>query len=138
MKATRSLFQTTNIKARLSALWIFVLFNMLYADCISLLDHNAPIHMMLMDKIEVPQEFLLAAAILMETGIIMIFLSRVLKHKANRWTNIIVSIINIIAVIIGGWSSYYYLFFATMEILAMLLIIWYAWNWKEQKSLNPV
>lgn len=134
MTTKKETVETTNMKAKLSTLWIFVLFNMLYADCISLLDHEAPIHILLMDKIQVPQEFLLGAAILMEAAIIMILLSRLLKHKANRWANIIGGIINILAVIIGGWNSSYYIFFATVEVIAMLLIIWYAWNWTEKAS----
>ncbi|MEW7280800.1 DUF6326 family protein [Aquimarina sp. 2201CG1-2-11] len=121
----------TDIRVVLSTLWIFVLLNMLYADMISLLDHNAPIHILLMDKIEVPPAFLVGAALLMETVIIMILLSRVLKYKTNRLANISIAIINILAVILGGWSSAYYLLFASVEIAAMLLIIWLAWSWKE-------
>ncbi len=121
----------TDIRVVLSTLWIFVLLNMLYADMISLLDHNAPIHILLMDKVEVPSAFLFAAALLMETVIVMILLSRVLKYRFNRWANIIAGVIHILAVILGGWSSAYYLLFATVEVIAMLLIIWLAFSWKE-------
>ncbi len=77
-----------------------------------------------------PPGGLLAGALLMETSIAMVLLSRVLKHGANRWTNIIVSVINIAAVVMGG-RGIYYAFFATIEVISMLLIIFYAWKWTD-------
>lgn len=78
-----------------------------------------------------PPGGLLAGAILMETAIAMVLLSRVLKYKANRWANIIIAVINIVAVITGG-QGLYYVFFATIEVVCMSLIVWYAWKWKPE------
>ena len=75
-----------------------------------------------------PPGGLLAGAVLMETSIAMVLLSRLLKRKANRWANIIVGIINIVAVIAGGHRPYYILF-ATIEVVCMSFIVWYAWKW---------
>lgn len=61
----------------------------------------------------------------------MILLSRALPYRVNRWANIIASIITILFVISGGNTSLSYIFFATVETLAMLFIIWYAWTWPE-------
>lgn len=61
----------------------------------------------------------------------MILLSRVLTYRVNRWANIIVSIITILFVLGGGNTSLSYIFFATVEIVAMLFIIWYAWTWRD-------
>ena len=115
-------------KVKLSTLWIFVLFNMTYADIISLMDPASPIRK-IMGGAPMPSGGLLAGAILMETAIAMVLLSRVLKYKANRWANIIIAIINIVAVITGG-QGLYYIFFATIEVVCMSLIVWYAWKWK--------
>ena len=71
----------------------------------------------------------------MEIPIAMIFLSRVLKHGANRWANIISGIIYIPFVIVGGsWTYLSYWFFAAVEIVCMVLIIWYAWTWSNQEA----
>jgi hypothetical protein len=121
--------QTTgmDIKAKLSMLWIFVLFNMIYADIISLMDDGSPIRRV-MEGAPMPPGGLLAGAVLMETSIAMVLLSQLLKRKANRWANIIVGVINIVAVIAGGQHPYYILF-ATIEVVSMSLIVWYAWKW---------
>lgn len=121
--------QTTgiDIKVKLSMLWIFVLFNMIYADIISLMDAESPIRRV-MGGAPMPPGGLLAGAVLMETSIAMVLLSRLLKRKANRWANIIVGVINIVAVIAGGQHPYYILF-ATIEVVCMSLIVWYAWKW---------
>jgi uncharacterized membrane protein len=66
---------------------------------------------------------MLSGAILMAIPIVMIFLSRVLPHRVNRWANILAAIITIVYVV-GGASSYpHYIFLAAIEVIAMLLII---------------
>ncbi len=122
--------QTTgmDIKVKLSTLWIFVLFNMIYADIISLMDPASPIREV-MKGAPLPPGGLLAGAILMETPIALVLLSRVLKRKANRWANIIVGVINMVAVIAGEQPRPYYIVFATIEVMCLSFIVWYAWKW---------
>jgi hypothetical protein len=37
--------------------------------------------------------------------------------------------------VIGGRSEHLsYLFFATIEVLCMLLILWFAWTWPKQEA----
>ncbi len=120
----------TDIKVKLSTLWIFVLLNMIYADIISLMDPVSPIRKIMAGTSMPSGGFLLAGAILMETSIAMVLLSRILKYKANRWINIIMGLINIMAVI-SGERGLYYIFFASIEVVCMSLIIWYAWKWTD-------
>ncbi len=81
---------------------------------------------------EVPiSQFILAGAIIIQILIFMIFLSRVLKYRANRWVNIITSVITFIFVIGGGLLTPHYIFIATIEVACMLLIIWHAWKWRD-------
>jgi hypothetical protein len=122
-----------DMKVRLSTLWIFVLFNMVYADILSLMDPASPIRR-IMQGAPLPPGGLLAGAILMETPIAMVLLSRVLKHKANRWANIIVGVINMLAVIAGGQGRPYYVFFATIEVICMSVIVWLAWKWPNPEG----
>jgi hypothetical protein len=124
--------QAAGIDARikLSMLWIFVLFNMVYADILSLMDPTSPIRR-IMEGDPIPPGGLFAGAILMETAVLMVILSWVLPYKANRWVNVIIGAINILAVATGG-HGLYYIFFATVEVVCMLLIIWFAWKWKPE------
>ena len=81
-----------DVKAKLSTLWIVVMLNMIMADVLSL---YVPETMEDMAKFagDTPiTQLMLGAAIMMEIPIAMIFLSRVLKYRANRWANIIAGV----------------------------------------------
>jgi hypothetical protein len=120
----------------LSTLWIVVMINMLKADILSLfipgaLDEVATTSVSIGTPI--PQ-LMLGAAIMGQLAIAMIILSRVLKYGINRWVNIVVGIL-IIAYIWGGMASYpHYLFIASVETLCLLLIVWFAWKWRNPEG----
>jgi hypothetical protein len=64
----------------------------------------------------------------------MIFLSRALKYRANRWANTIAGAITTAFVIGGGSTDLHYIFFATIEVVCMSPIVWYAWKWPRQEA----
>ncbi|PWB52688.1 MAG: hypothetical protein C3F13_11140 [Anaerolineales bacterium] len=115
-------------KIKLSLLWIFVLLNMAYADILSLMDPTSAIREV-MGGAPLPSGGLVLGAIIMETAIAMVILSWVLNYKIIRWVTSIIAAINIFGVVTGGHGPYY-VFFATVEVACMLLIIWFAWKWK--------
>jgi Sec-independent protein secretion pathway component TatC len=129
--------KTTKRKDRkviLSTLWIVVMFNMLFADILSFMVPGSLKEIMTgtATEFQITQGLLLIFAILLEIPIAMIFLSRVLKYRANRWVNIIASVITIAFVTGMGTTDLHYIFFATIEVVSMLLIIWYAWKLPKQ------
>lgn len=128
MNADRETIGIESMRVRLSTLWIFVMFNMAFADIVGFLNPGALENMMAMKP---SQGLLLVFAMLVEIPIAMIVLSRLLKYRANRWANIIAGVITILWVVGGGTISVSYIFFATIEVACMLLIIWYAWSWRE-------
>ena len=131
MNSITTSIETKDMKVKFQTLWIFVMFNYLYADVLGL--HDPAILKELITgqagSLQITQGFLLGAAILMETAIAMVLLSRVLKYRANRWANIIAGTITILYVIGGGSTTPHYLFFATLEVVGSAFIIWYAWTW---------
>jgi hypothetical protein len=133
-------------KVVLSTLWIFVMFNYLYADVYSLF-FNPLLQKELWKQfmsgyagtIQITQGFVVVTAVLMETAIAMVLLSRVLKYGANRWANIISGLFHTLFVtwsLIGDPSTLYYKFFATIEIACTLFIVWYAWKWRNPDSAS--
>jgi hypothetical protein len=127
------------MKTRLSTLWIFAMLNYLYADIVTLMDPEARkiIQSGSVGPLQINQGFLLGAAILMETAIAMVLLSRVLKYRANRWANVIAGIIHTAAMSLSLLTSTpapYYIFFAAMEIPCTLFIIWLALRWKPDAA----
>jgi hypothetical protein len=116
---------TVDRRNLLFTLWTFATLNYVYADVITLFDKSV--------STSLSQTALLGAAVLVETAIAMVLLSRVLKYKANRLANIIVGAINTVAVLASllvATPALYYLFFAIIEIATTLTIIWYAWTWR--------
>ena len=123
-------------KVLLSSLWIVVMINMLKADIFSL---NIPGATEQVAKTaastgaSIPQ-LMLGGAIMGQLAIAMIVLSRVLKYGINRWANIVVGIV-IIAYIWGGAAAYpHYIFIASVETLCLLLIVGFAWTWRNVEA----
>lgn len=125
-----------NTKERLSLLWTFVLLNYLYADVLALFaiagrpNSFQPL----------PKWVLMGSAPLMEIPIAMILACRLLPFRANRLANIIAGALK---TLVSGFATFVapflgmgkppafaeYLFFATIETVATLVIIWQAWTW---------
>jgi Family of unknown function (DUF6326) len=110
----------------MSTLWIVVLFSMVFADVLSFITPG----FQETGSVHVTQELLLVFAILLEVPILMVFLSRVLPHRANRVANIVAGVVTIVFTIGGGSLYLHYVFFAAVEVVCMALIIRYAWQWR--------
>jgi hypothetical protein len=144
MDKTKRAFEDArvNVKMKLSALWVTVMFCYIYADILGLYDK------WLLGEIlkgnmgplgPITQELKLGVAILMSIPALMVFLSIVLKPKINRWANIIsgslLTIVIFLTLVMAfttePWA--YYVYFASIEIPITLFIVWSAWKWPTQK-----
>jgi hypothetical protein len=136
--------QPADRRVILSTLWIFAVLNYLYADMMTLFFQPAlqpqawkELQAGFVGSIQITQGFALIAAVLMETAIAMVLLSRVLGFRANRWANIGAGLLHTAAV---SWSlsegaiDLFYGFFATVEIACTLFIVWYAWTWSRPEG----
>lgn len=128
-----------NVKIKLSALWVALMFCYLYADYETLYMPGIidAIKAGEVSGFKISQEFLLGGAIVMAIPTVMVFLSLTLKPKANRWANIIVAILSIGGTLFfmlmpGVWA--YYIFYAIVEIVLQALIVWHAWKWPKQEA----
>ncbi len=121
-------------KIKLSTLWIVVLFNMLFRDIHEFLrtGYLEELLAMTSNGAQISEGLLLAAAIVLEIPIIMIFLTQILKVKANRWANMIVAAFMIVATISNNLTpDLDDMFFFGAAFAALLLVIWYAWRWSN-------
>src|SRR5246127_342269 len=129
-----------NVKERLSLFWLFALLNYLYADCTALFAIVGSPN--LSDAPHFAPWVLLASSVLMEIPIAMIVACRLLPLRANRLANIIAG--SIVTLINGGLTFIppliglgrppalpEYLFFATIETVCTVAIVWQAWTWSE-------
>lgn len=113
---------------RISTLWVVVMFNMVFADILGMMMPGV-LTAMSTGQVGVPvtQGLLLMFAILLEIPIAMIFLSRILKPRPNRWANTVAAVITTLFVVGGGSPYLHYYFFAAVEIASMALIVWTVW-----------
>jgi len=126
-----------NVRMKLSALWVTVMFLFAYVDILS---HMQPgiIEDFISGEVagfQITETWLLGVTVMMTIPALMVFLSLVLKPKFNRWANIIAAIFKIIIVVgslfIGvNWS--YYIFGSVIEVALLSLIVRYAWKWPKQ------
>lgn len=128
-----------NVKFKISALWMVVMFLYAYVDIFSLFKPGI-IEGIIAGKVflfQVSQAFLFLTTLYIVIPSMMVFLSLVLKPKINRWANIIVSIfyfVTMLGACIGEtWA--FYIFGTIVESLLLFLIIWYAWKWPKQESV---
>jgi hypothetical protein len=136
MKANK----TKDRKVIFSTLWIFVTLNYLYCDVMGLMDSGL-LKQYFTGKVNgilINENFLLAGGLLMEIPILMIFLSRILNYRANRWANIIAGSIKTMVMLLTmfvGTPTLYYIFFGTIEIATTSFIALYAWKWTKPEVI---
>ena len=117
----------------LSTFWIFAVLNYIYADVFTVFFDPAA-HT---SAATMAAGAVLFFAVLMETSIAMVVLSRVLSRGANRWANVAAGIFHTGLV---AWSLFgqapqpFYAFFAAIEIAWTLFIVVYAWRWKREAT----
>ena len=119
------------VRARLLWMWVWVMLNMIFADIFAFMNAGALQQIMegRADQIAITPEFLLLAAALTEIPIAMVVLSQVLPRRANRWANVVAGIFAIVYVVGVGSITLSYIFFAGLETLGCLYIVWLAWSW---------
>ena len=122
-------------KVLLSTIWIFATLNYLYCDVLGLMDTDSLRQYIsgTINGIDITQNFLLGAAILVEIPMAMVLLSRILKPRLNRLVNILAGLIMTvvqIATLFVGDAAGYYIFSSVLEIAATASIVWIAWNWQ--------
>lgn len=132
-----------NIQTKVSTLWVVLLFNMAFADIIGFAYPGALAELMAIgtegvsfgnvDSVVITPGFLLVAAIFVEIAILMVYLSRVLGRKANRIANFIAAVLTAVFIIGGGSIKLHYIFFASIEIAVLMVIVVLAWGWSSDE-----
>ncbi len=125
-----------DVKIKLSALWVALMFCYTYADILGFYTPGNLEELISGEiaGIQMTQEMLFGSAVLMTIPSVMVFLSLILKAKANRLVNIIAGLVYL-AVLTGtfftGRNPAYYIFYATVKAVLLALIVWQAWRWPK-------
>ena len=127
-------------KSLLSTMWIFVILNMIYADILGML---RPGYLEFLDQMsqKLTGSAVLLFAVFMEVVIVMVPLSKMLNRKANRWVHFVTVPLSILWVIVpslmpslGDSTPLSYIFFASVEVITMLSMLWFVWKWPKQQD----
>jgi hypothetical protein len=130
-----------NPKILLILLWVFYSVNFMYCDALASLEPG--VLSMTMSgytaggTVKITEGFVLGTAMMFEIPFLMIVLSWVLKYRANRWANMIAGILFVFAQLASlflGAPSPAYIFYSTIEIAGLLLIVWNAWKWTNPEA----
>ena len=131
---------SVNIRIKLSGLWATSMFLYIYVDYFGLfipgVMQNIIAGEVAHTGIQISQTFLVAGMTLMMIPSLMIFLSLTLKAKVCAWANIVVGILQICLLLVAlvGETWVYYIFATVIEIVLLLLIVRYAWQWPKQQT----
>ena len=120
-----------NVKLKISALWIAVMFCYVYGDYIQIYVPGVLSKAMAVKATTETQLQFFAVALLMAIPSVMIFFTLVVQPKINRWLNIILSTLYIVILIVTNVTEtwVFYLFLTAIEVLISVAIVWYAWKW---------
>ncbi len=138
MNTTNRLVQVQDKRVILSTLWVLVMFCIAYADIIGFLEPGT------LEKIikgnvgfDLTPAVILVISLLQAIPIAMILVARCFRREVNRRLNIVAVVLTLLYVLGGGnWASASYYVFASLEVVAMLSIIWLAWNWRSE--IQPI
>jgi hypothetical protein len=130
-----------NVKLKLAALWASFMFLYIYVDYFALY-MPGKIEGILAGKIfifDISYVFLLIALISVTIPALMIFLSVALPAKVSRWANIIIAAVYIPYTLFNltGEAWVHMVFGAVVEVALLLLIISYAWKWRNPEA-SPI
>ena len=127
--------QRIPVRVKLAAAWTSLMFLIIYIDYFHLYMPGS-LEDLLAGKVfvfDITQVFLLVGLASVTIPALMIFLSVALSAKVNRWTNIIVAAVYIPYTLfnLAGEAWMHMVFGAFVEVVLLLLIIRYAWKWRE-------
>ena len=85
--------------------------------------------------VQITDGLLLVGGIMIAVPLLMIPLIQFLNFKANRLTNLFMVVLQIVSVIGNNMApDLDDVFFAVIELVALVLIVGLAWNWKDSAA----
>jgi len=120
-----------DVRIILSALWVAVEFLYQQGDTQRIYSGDFKPGEVELGKMMSPGMLWMISAITMTIPVIMIILSLIVPHNANRWANIIVAIFffGYSLLGIGKYPGSYDKFLLAVSMVANAFTVWYAWKW---------
>jgi predicted membrane channel-forming protein YqfA (hemolysin III family) len=135
----QSYFQQ-DMKLKILVLWIFVFFNMIFRDLheFGRAGFIQELTVGVVNGVQITDFLLLIGGIMMEVPLLMLPITILLKPQVSRLANICIGTL-MIPLMISTYDLFDPddIFFLIFEVVALSLVIWYAWRWPA-KSDGPL
>jgi hypothetical protein len=118
-----------DLQIKLSLIWVALMLTYLLGDVLRIFSGDFKAGEI--GGQQVSQGMYLGLAVLMVIPIVMVILSLVLPHQANRWVNIVIAVLLFFFNVIGlpTYPSTYDKFLIVVGLAFNVLTVWYAWRW---------
>jgi hypothetical protein len=122
----------------LSSLWTFVALNIAFADILGLYTPGVIPEVIegVIEGVTITENMMLIAAVFIQIPVAMIVAMQFLPLRAWRAVNTLAAVVTAVFVVAGGSLKPHYIFFASCEILALLLIARLVWQVPESKRAH--
>ena len=124
-------------RAKLSSLWVFVFLNMIFRDLHEFGRAGFLEEVMtgVVNSVQITDGLMLIGGIMIAIPLLMIPLIQFLNFKASRLSNLVMGVLQIVSVIgVNRAPDLDDIFFAVIELVALLLILRLAWSWTEHAA----
>jgi hypothetical protein len=121
-------------RLKLSSLWIFVFLNMIFRDLHQFGNVDFVEGMMtgVVDGVQITEGLMLIGGIMIAVPLLMVPLTQFLNFRANRLANLFIGVLQFVVIIgVNMAPDLDDIFFAVIELTALVLIVGLAWKWKE-------
>ena len=123
---------TINPKLKLSALWLFILLNVIFRDIhqFTMKSHLEMLLTGIYNGTKVTETLMLIGGIVLEIPIAMVLFSLLLKRKYNRIANFVAVVLTIGLFMMEPPSDMDDVFFKVIELIGLIAIIVTAGKWR--------
>jgi hypothetical protein len=126
-----------SVKIKLAALWAALMFLYTYGDILGFYTPGTIEHLIAgrAGNVQITDGFLVIMAFWMALPSVMVFLSMAMKASVNRWLNIVLGVLSLLALaatFLAGEISLRYAIQAGVEAVLIVAIVWNAWTWPRQ------
>ena len=128
------LMRNIDTNTKLSALWLFILLNIIFRD-LHQLGKKSFLEMLLTgtyNGIEITEELMLLGGVLAEVPIAMVLFSLLLNRRFGRPVTFVAAFITTATLVSSAPSDMDDVFHLVIKLAAMVAILWTAWMWPEQ------
>ena len=126
--------ETINTKTKLSALWLFILLNIIFRDIhqMTIASHLEMLLTGTYNGTMITDTIMLFGGFLVEVPIAMVLFSLLLNRRIGRPVTFVAALMTTGTLLSTPPSDPDDIFFLIIELAAMSAILWTAWTWPDQ------